>query len=210
MVIAQAFPSDHAEELLSQRCAFTGLDVRERISFAFLMNTVWLPFFSVRCYWACCFIMLLYLAGLTSAYSAVNVWTTEGILERVVYAAPLAANTSWVVVAFMLNLTICLRDLGWHDENRVGGSPAFAKGAIALVAGLGCQRGFLPADLAWSLVAAHALMGISRMHTEVDKVRFPILSMDANIASWARWGAAAVCAASAAGLCLAAAMRWGS
>lgn len=202
LVIAQLFPSPRTEELLAQRCPITGLDVRERISVAFMFNAIWLPVFSNSLFWTALAVMLAYLGFLLSAYSSVNTFTAKGPFEQVVYAAPIAANTSWIVVATMANLGFALRNAGWKDANGVGGTPAFAKAVVVLVVLLGAFQGLVSVDLAYAFVAGWVLSGINRMQTVPDKNRFPLASMNESLASWAQIGSYTVWGLAALGLVL--------
>jgi len=190
-VVVQAIPYDRTEQLLAQRCPLTGLGVRERLSLAFLANAVWLPAFSAEQFWLALVIIISYLLLLISIYLDVNVATTEG-LERLTFAAGIATNASWVVVATMVNGFLFFGLLGWKDANGVAGSAAAAAAACVLVAALACVRAAQDCDIFWAGVAAWALYGIYRMQTIPDKVRFPLSSMSSTLASAAYWCCAAV------------------
>eukprot|EP00438_Fugacium_kawagutii_P012666 Skav215621 [mRNA] locus=scaffold666:655317:661832:- [translate_table: standard] len=54
LVIAQLFPSEASDDVLEQRCPITGLDVRERIALAFVVNGVYIGFaagLTMNCSW---------------------------------------------------------------------------------------------------------------------------------------------------------------
>lgn len=191
-VIAQAIPSERTDELLGQRCPYTGLDVRARLVLAFLVNAVWLPVFNNERFWSALVIMVAYLGFLLSIYTDVNVTTTSGIVERLCLVTGITMNASWIVVATMVNTFLCSGLAGWKDEHGVAGSVPAAIVVVALVAALGADLAFVRCDLAWAFVSAWALRGIYRMQTVPDKVRFPLAAMSSTLASCAYWCSNAV------------------
>lgn len=202
LVIAQAVPSEHTEELFGQQCPITGLDVRARLALAFLSNAFWLPVFSNEWFWGALAIMAVYLGFLVSVYKDLNVTTTGSILQYLTFAAGIAMNTSWIVVAFLVSMIFCAGEAGWKDERGVAGSVPVACVAVVFVALLGCERAVRACDLAWAFVAAWALQGIFRMQSIPDRVRFPIGSMNAKLASCAYWCSILVAVAMVAGAVL--------
>lgn len=220
LVIAQLFPSESAEELL-QRESFLGLDVRQEIVLAFVINAIWLPVFNNEYFWTSWVIIVIYLGFLLSIYVDVNTQTTEGILEYIFYAAGISLNCSWVVVATCVSTFLNLGRVGWKDQNGVAGSVLAASVVIVLVTLLACQRALAVYDLVWAFGAAWALMGIYRMQTvadkvslaqdenvevgrtDVDAVRFPLSAMNANLGNLARGCSYLVIVAMVAGAALA-------
>lgn len=218
LVIAQFFPSESAEDLLQRESPLTGLDVRQRMVLAFVINGVWLPVFNNEYFWSSWVIIVIYLGFLLSIYTDVNAQTAEGPLEELLYAAGLTLNSSWVVVATCVSTFLNLGRVGWKDENGVAGSVLAASVVIVLVTLLALQRALMASDVVWAFGAAWALMGIYRMQTvpdkvslaqdenvevgaraDVDTVRFPPSAMNANLGKLAQGcsylvGAAAVLA----------------
>jgi len=195
LVVAQAIPSERTEELMAPRCPVTGLDVRGRLTVAFVLNGLWLPVFNNEYFWSALCIMAPYLAVLASIYRDLNVSATQGVLEQVLFTAGVAMNTSWIIVAFMLSVFFCGGEAGWKDHYGVAGSVPAATAACLLVAALGCERAARAFDLSWAFVAAWALRGIFRMQTIPDRVRFPVPGMNASLGQVARLSSFAVCAA---------------
>jgi len=207
-VVAQAIPSTRTEELMGRRCSVTGLDVRERMVFAFLANAVWLPFFTTERFWGALIIMVIYLGFLLGVYKDLNVSNTTGVTERICFTAGIALNASWIVVALMVNTFLCLGLVGWQDQYGVAGSVPAAMVVVALVAILGMERALQQCDLAWSFVAAWALLGIYRMQSVPDRVRFPISALSSTLSSYAFWCSMAVWATMATGAGLAVYFRF--
>lgn len=189
LTVVQIFPSERGEELLQPHTG--GLDVRQRLACAFLANAAWLPCFAARRNKLALLVMVLYLALLISLHLDLNVDTVQGPWEQLFYAAPISANLSWIVVATCVNAFVVLREEGWKDEHGVGGSANAAKVVVLFVAALGALKGY-SCDFAWAFVAAWALMGINRMQTIMDKVRFPLLSMSPSLAFWSQCGAVVI------------------
>jgi len=187
LVIAQLFASQGMEVLLARTCPLTGLNVRERLMMAFLANSVWLPIFNNERFWAALVVMFVYLAFLVSTYRDLNVANTSGIAEAVMFTSGVAMNTSWIVVASLVNTFLCLGHVGWLDQYGVAGSVPIAILAAVLVSLLAIQRTWVGGDLAWAFVASWALRGIYRMQTIPDKVRFPLGAMNPSLAETARW-----------------------
>uniref|UniRef100_A0A7S2VTG5 Uncharacterized protein n=1 Tax=Zooxanthella nutricula TaxID=1333877 RepID=A0A7S2VTG5_9DINO len=192
LVVAQLFPSEHAEGLLASQCLWTGLSARKRLILAFLLNGVWLPVFNNERFWAALAIMAAYFATLLSVYSDVNVGVTEGVLETVALSTGIAMNASWIVVALLVNVFFCGAFVGWKDRYGVAGSVPAAVVAAAAVAAIGCERAARGGDLAWAFVAAWALRGIFRMQTFADRVRFPVPAMSKGLGLAARLGSLVV------------------
>eukprot|EP00931_Biecheleriopsis_adriatica_P118705 TRINITY_DN94049_c0_g1_i1.p1 TRINITY_DN94049_c0_g1~~TRINITY_DN94049_c0_g1_i1.p1 ORF type:complete len:274 (-),score=48.88 TRINITY_DN94049_c0_g1_i1:60-881(-) len=186
MVVAQVMPSDRTEEIFGQQCSITGLNVRERLVLAFLANSIWLPVFNNERFWAGLGIMMVYLAALLGVYQDLNVETTQGVFERVVFVAGVSMNVSWIIVAFSVSIFFCAGLAGWQDEHGVAGSVPAAMAVIVLVTLLAVQRAVVACDLAWAFVAAWALQGIYRMQTVPDKVRFPLGAMNATLGTMAK------------------------
>lgn len=195
LVVAQLFPSEHAEGLLARRCPLTGLNVRARLILAFVLNGLWLPVFNNERFWPALAIMAAYLAALLSAYSDLNVGLTEGALEALAFTTGIAMNASWIVVALSVSTFLCAALAGWKDRHGVAGSAPAAILAVAAVTAVGCERAVRGGDLAWAFVAAWALRGIFRMQTIPDSVRFPISAMNKTLGQTARVGSFIVAAA---------------
>jgi len=208
VVVAQATPWKRADELFGQPCPLTGLDVRERLVLAFLINAVWLPVFNNERFWSALIIMLAYLGFLLSIYHSVNVATTDGIAERLCLVVGITMNTSWIVVATMVNSFLCGALVGWKDDSGVGGSVPAAIVVVVLVAALGAGLAVWLCDLSWAFVAAWALRGIYRMQTVPDKVRFPLGSMSNTLGSAALWSSNVVILAMVVGIGFAAYSRF--
>lgn len=188
LAIAQLFPSETTDALFDRHCPLTGLTVRERLVLAFVANGVWLPVFNNERFWSAMVIIVIYLGLLLSIYTDVNTETTHGIYQYMCFASGITMNCSWVVVATCVSGFLCLGKLGWQDETGVAGSVNAAVLVVLLVAGIACQRAVAKCDLAWAGVAAWALMGIYRMQTVPDKVRFPLGAMSSKLG-----GAAQAC-----------------
>ena len=188
LAITQLFPSEATDELFDQECPLTGLTVRQRLIMAFLANGVWLPVFNNERFWTAMVIILMYLGLLLSIYSDVNTETTHGIYQYVCFASGIAMNCSWVVIASCVSSFLCLGRVGWRDENGVAGSANAAVLVVLLVTGIACERAITKCDLPWAGVAAWALMGIYRMQTVPDRIRFPLGAMNAKLG-----GVAQVC-----------------
>ena len=106
--------------------------------------------------------------------------TTHGLSEHLCFAAGIAMNTSWLVIASSVSGFLTLGRTGWRTETGVAGSVPAAVLVIFLVTLLAGQRA-QQGDLAWSFVAAWALRGIYRMQTVPDKLRFPLAAMSSNL-----------------------------
>jgi len=200
-VSAQLCPSDNANQLLDQK--MMNLDVRQRLTIAFLLNAVWLPFYVKEYFWVALAIIVFYFVALASVYTNINTKQTMSFCEWLAYAAPVATNASWVAVASVANLFTCLRVAGWKDEYGVGGSAPAAILVSVLVTGVASLLVFANRSVMWSSVAAWALLGIYRMQTVPDAERFPVDALNSTIASAAMWGVGLVGAASVVGLILA-------
>ncbi|CAJ1385469.1 unnamed protein product [Effrenium voratum] len=186
LVIAQLYHDEPTDVLLAQRCPMTGMTVRQRLMLAFSANAFWLPIFNNEYFWTALVVMAVYLGLLVSIYTDVNVAATSGLYQHICFAAGIAANTSWIVVAFCVSSFLSFGRAGWRSEHGVAGSVNAAIIAILLVAALACQRAIAIGDLAWAFVAAWALMGIYRMQTVPDKVRFPLGAMNSTLGGVAR------------------------
>lgn len=187
MVFAQVYwASDPVnQQMMGQLCPLTGLDVRFRLVLAFVANGIWLPVFNNEWFWAGLGVMAFYYSCLLSVYYSLSS-ASHSLTQAVVYVSGISMNTSWITVATALSVFFCAGEAGWRDKHGVAGSPLAAKAvviSVALVA-LGCLVRCL--DLAWAFTAAWALRGIFRMQTIHDKVRFPILSLDASLGNLAR------------------------
>eukprot|EP00929_Paragymnodinium_shiwhaense_P044963 TRINITY_DN23032_c0_g1_i3.p1 TRINITY_DN23032_c0_g1~~TRINITY_DN23032_c0_g1_i3.p1 ORF type:complete len:273 (+),score=51.80 TRINITY_DN23032_c0_g1_i3:77-895(+) len=180
MVIYQLMPSDHAEALLQQGCPLTGMDVRWRLVAAFMCNSVWLPVFNNERFGEALVIMAAYLSFLISIYLDINVAKTSGVFEGFLLSSGVAMNLSWIIVAFSLSIFFCLGEVGWKTQHGVAGSTGSAAVVCFLVAALGCERAVRAGDVAYAFVAGWALMGIYRMQTVADMVRFPIKGLNAS------------------------------
>jgi len=182
LVGAQLCPSQTTERLLSRTCSLTGLDVRGRLMAAFLANSLWLPVFNNEFFWAALLIILLYLAFLLSTYIDLNVANVNSLTEALTLTAGIALNTSWIVVASLVNAFLCFGLVGWKDEYGVAGSEVAAMLVVVAVGVLGCERALRGGDLAWAFVTSWALRGIYRMQNFPDDARFPLGAMSYNLA----------------------------
>jgi len=194
LVFAQLSPSHHMERVFARTCPLTGLNVRERLMAAFLANGVWLPIFNRERFGAALLIMLVYLALLLSTYMDLNVENTSSFVEALTLTAGIAMNTSWIVVASLVNVFLCGGTCGWKDEYGVAGSVSAAVVAVMAVTALGCERAWRGSDLARAFVASWALRGIYRMQMVPDTVRFPLSAMNTKLAAVASGGSFAVAA----------------
>lgn len=201
MVVVQLMPTEHMEELLDQ--TFASFQIRTLIVFIFCMNAVWLPAFASRRFILSLGIMSLYLAGLMALLFRVNMTSATTALERVVLVAPFSLNISWIVVACAVNNFVCLRQLGWKDQNGVGGAVWAGHAVIVIVTVLACFQAVVQCDLAYAFIACWALMGIYRMQTVPDKVRYPIFSMNSGLAKCAQINCGVIALASVVGVVLA-------
>lgn len=186
ITVAQFFPSERTDALLGQTCSLTGLNVRWRLALAFTLNGVWLPIFNNERFWEALVVMTGYLLVLLSIYSDLNAGVAEGTQEALIFTAGVAMNTSWILIAFMINAFFCASLVGWKDPHGVAGSVEAGMGAVLLVALLGIERAWRGGDLAWALVAAWGIRGIYRMQTVPDKARFPIPALNPDLAAVAR------------------------
>jgi len=195
MVFAQVYRASDPvnEQIMGQLCPLTGLDVRLRLVLAFAANSIWLPVFNNEWFGAGLGIMAFYYCCLLSVYYSLSS-ASHNLTQAVVYVSGISMNTSWITVATVLSVFFCAGKAGWRDKG-VAGSPLAAKVvviSVALVA-IGCLVRCL--DLAWAFTTAWALRGIFRMQTIPDKVRFPILSLDASLGQFARFQSYSVIAA---------------
>ena len=202
-VISQVFSDESTAMVLDRRCPLTGLDVRTRVVLAFMTNGVWLPVFNNERFWSAFVIIAIYLGLLVSIYTDLNTTTIHGLSEYICFAAGLTMNCSWVVVAICVSGFVCLGRLGWKDQQNVAGSVAGAGLVILLVTLVACFRAVTSCDLPWAFVAAWALMGIYRMQTVPDKVRFPLSAMSSNLGNFSRGCSYLVILAMALAACLA-------
>jgi len=182
LVSAQFCPSEDAETLLAQKSAVTGLDVRQRLVIAFLLNAIWLPVFVFEFFWAALAIIVLYLVALVSVYMDLNTKRVTSFFDWLAYAAPIATNASWVTVATFANAFTCLRAAGWKDQYGVGGSVPAGMAVVVLVALLASWLTVANRSVMWSSVAAWALLGIFRMQTISDPESFPVKAMSPTLA----------------------------
>eukprot|EP00928_Gymnodinium_smaydae_P070617 TRINITY_DN5441_c0_g1_i2.p1 TRINITY_DN5441_c0_g1~~TRINITY_DN5441_c0_g1_i2.p1 ORF type:complete len:291 (-),score=51.34 TRINITY_DN5441_c0_g1_i2:264-1136(-) len=185
LVVKQFCPSEEAEELLSQRCKLTTLTVYGRLVAACLTNAIWLPVYVSEYFTVALVIIVVYWMLLGSIYLDVNTTTVSSFIDWLAYAAPIAANASWVTVATCANAFTVGRVAGWKDEFGVGGTPEAAMVVSLLVALLASYLGIAKRSVMWAAVAAWALQGISRMQTVSDPQRFPVESMSDKLAKTA-------------------------
>lgn len=204
LVVAQCCAGPEAEQLLSQRCPLTGLEVRWRIVLAFSLNAIWLPIYVTLRFTVAFVIIVIYLGALISVYTALNSKTVSTIGQLLTLAAPIATNASWIVVATSANLFTVLGEYGWTDQYGVAGTPLAAMVVVIIVIGIACFAAFVQFDAAWAGVAAWALAGLSRMQSVPDPEKFPVLALSPGLARAANVGsiATAVTAVLAAGLWL--------
>jgi len=184
-----------AGDIFDRQCPLTGLDVRQRLSLAFMVNAAWLPVFNNSRFFTAFVVMAVYLAFLLSITRDLNEATVPLSLSRLVFGTGIAMNASWILVATFLSIFFCAGELGWKDEHGVAGSVAAAFITLALVACIGCLRAIFEYEMAWAFVAAWALRGVYRMQTVEDAVRFPPTAMSPALASFAMWASYAVVAA---------------
>lgn len=181
LVCSQFCPSENAETLLAQK-GVMGLDVRQRLSIAFLLNAIWLPIYVNEFFWTALAVIASYLVALASVYMDLTTKRTTSFFEWLAYAAPVATNASWVTVATFANIFTCLGAAGWKDEFGVAGSAPAAMAVVVLVALLASWLVVTNRSVMWSSVAAWALMGIYRMQTIADAESFPVKAMSQNLA----------------------------
>eukprot|EP00401_Gymnodinium_catenatum_P018338 CAMPEP_0117516502 /NCGR_PEP_ID=MMETSP0784-20121206/31128_1 /TAXON_ID=39447 /ORGANISM="" /LENGTH=284 /DNA_ID=CAMNT_0005312351 /DNA_START=55 /DNA_END=909 /DNA_ORIENTATION=- len=182
LVAAQFCPSDDASELLAQKCKLTGLDVRQRLTVAFLLNAVWLPFYVQTYFWVALAIIVVYLAFLASTFTDLNTTTAASCFDWLAYAAPVATNASWVLVATFANVFTCFRRAGWVDQYGVGGTVPAAIAVVLLVNAIAWVVACVSRSVMWPLVAAWALFGINRMQTIPNADSFPPQAMNEYLA----------------------------
>jgi len=189
--IAQAAVSEgsSADALLSTRGCL-GLDTRELLSIAFLLNVLWLPVFSNEKYWAAFAIMVLYLLALLCTW--INTVQAGTVLDYILVGVGVSLNTSWIVVATAVNGFLVFGEAGWKDQFGVAGTPIFASIIVWCVAVIACVILLLQADPAWGFVAAWALRGIYRMQTIENIDRFPTVALNKQIALSAQVSSAIV------------------
>lgn len=199
LVCTQLFPSQHAEELLSERCRLTGLPTRERLILAFAANTIWLPVYLMLEFELAMVVILIYLGALLSVYSTMNTKTCDTVVEWLTLASGVACNASWVCVASCANAFTVGRKLGWKDEYGVGGSPEVALVCVAILALVAILMAVLRQDLAWAGVACWAAAGVYRMQTVTNADKFPVEALSPLLAGGALWSAALIAGAMAVG-----------
>jgi hypothetical protein len=187
-VSAQFCPSESADALLSKQSPTTGLDVRQRLTIAFILNAVWLPVYVNEYFWVALLIIVLYLVALVSVYEDVNTIATQDFFEWLAYAAPISTNASWVTVATFANLFTSLGSAGWKDtqcdpefSNGVAGSVPAAMAVGVLVTLIAIWSVVSKRSVMWSLVAGWALLGIYRMQTIEDPESFPVKCMNSAL-----------------------------
>lgn len=212
-VIAQFCPSEFGEELLRAPCPLMCfLPVRVVVSVAFIANAIWLPIYLSQIFWLALVVILVYLWALLAAFIPLTAMSAPLLCarpsapfscNRLVYAAPIAANTSWLLVATAANLFTVLGRLGWQDANGVAGSPEAAMLVVFLVTVIACALAIATNDLVWGLVAAWALAGLGRMQSQADAERFPVDSLSPALATISFGGAVVVCVCCIIGLILA-------
>lgn len=202
LVVMQCSAPDRIESLLQQSCCLTGLSVRWRLVFAFSLNAIWLPIYVNLLFGWALLVIILYLAFLFLVYVDLNTMTVDSFVQWVVYAAGIACNVSWVLVATAANKFTFLGELGWKDVYGVAGTPAAAVLVVAVVASIAIIVAAARSDFAWSLVAVWALAGLYRQQTIQDPSSFPPEAMNATLAKCALWAAIVVGLATFTGLLL--------
>jgi len=175
------------DTIFARQCPFTGLDVRQRLVFAFLVNAVWLPVFNNEAFFSACGIMAVYFGLLVSITLDLNAATANLPLARAVFGTGISMNASWILVALCVSIFFCGGELGWKDANGVAGSVFAATTVCILVCVFGCLRALLECEIAWAFVAAWALRGIYRMQTIENAERFPPTALSQSLASCALW-----------------------
>jgi hypothetical protein len=199
-VIVQLFASESSEVLLEQQGPPASLDVRTRLALTFLANAFWLPLWANERFWPALGVMLVYLMLLLSVYQDLNTASCDGVFQYTLFAAGIAMNTSWIIVASLVNIVFCAGEAGWKDQQGVAGSVPAAIVAAIFVSCIACERALRACDLPWAFVAAWALQGISRMQSIPDKARFPLGAMSSRLASCAYWCSILVLVAMVAGV----------
>jgi hypothetical protein len=175
--------------VFGRECRLTGLDVRQRLAFAFLSNAAWLPLFTNEYFFASFGVMAAYLGLLVSINLDINASTSGCALARFVFGTGISMNASWVLVAFFISILLCGGEVGWKDEHAVAGGVPVAIGGLMVVTCIAEARAVLECEMAWAFVTAWALRGIYRMQTVVNAERFPPVAMNASLACWAMWAA---------------------
>mmetsp|Transcript_12913 Transcript_12913/g.24362 ORF Transcript_12913/g.24362 Transcript_12913/m.24362 type:complete len:292 (+) Transcript_12913:75-950(+) len=202
LVVMQCCASTAMEEILQKPCQLTGLSVRQRLVAAFVLNAIWLPIYVNLLFAVALVIIIAYFVFLLSVYIDLNTMTVSSFAEWAGYAAGIACNASWVLVATSANKFTVLGQLGWKDEFGVAGTPGMAVVVVAVVSAVAIAFAVLRSDFAWSLVACWALSGLYRTHTIPDPDSFPPAAMNKTIAECSLWGAIVVGVASLLGLAL--------
>lgn len=183
-VVAQFFASGDAEAALGAVCPLTGLDARARLALALLSSAVWLFAFNTESWWTSLVLICIYLVFLLSYYQDVR--QLEGY-EYWLFVVSASMNSSWLVVATVVNAFLVFGEAGCKDANGVAGNVVTAGFVCVAVAALAVYMAVFGQDLAWVLVAAHALRGIYRMQTIPKADRFPTLAMSAELGHVAQW-----------------------
>ncbi|CAE7337964.1 unnamed protein product [Symbiodinium sp. CCMP2592] len=193
-------PGKGIESLLQQSCCLTGLSVRWRLVFAFSLNAIWLPIYVNLLFGWALLVIILYLAFFFLVYVDLNTMTVDSFVQWVVYAAGIACNASWVLVATAANKFTFLGELGWKDVYGVAGTPGAAVLVVAFVASIAIIVASVRSDFAWSLVAVWALAGLYRQQTVPDSSSFPPQALNPTLAKCALWAAMVVGLATFTGL----------
>lgn len=189
-VIAQLFPSGSAEGTLLRESSWAKLDVRWSLIAAFLCNALWLPVFNNEWFKTAFIIIVFYLVFLLSAYLNMVDGVPTNSFHYALLEVGVSMNTSWIVIACLLNFLSCAGDLGWK-KNGVAGNEYVAIAIIIILTLLAAQRSIDGLDFAWAFVTCWALRGVYRMQTEPNELRYPSVAMNLWVASAANWGSIA-------------------
>ena len=202
LVVMQCSPSDKSEKLLQQRCFLTRLSVRWRLVIAFLLNALWLPLYANLLWGKAMLVIIVYLAFLLLIYVDMNTKTTSSFAEWTIYAAGIACNISWVLVAAAANKFTLAGYYGWTDDYGVSGTPQAAVIVIGILTEpVAVMVAICRSDFAWCLVTMWAFAGVYRQQTFSD-AGFPVQAMSRALALCAASSAVVVGVATATGMFL--------
>jgi len=158
---------------------------------AFLIVAGWLPLFINEYFLVALVVIVAYLGFLISAYTDLAPKTLSSVEQVILFSVGVSLNTSWALVATLIQFLQYAGTLGWKT-NAVAGNVPVACGAVVFVGYLGCVQAYLGHDFAWAFVVAWACFGIRRMHTVAEQARFPVKAMNATLGSIAMYTACAV------------------
>lgn len=212
-VVIQFFPSARGDELLrlpSPMCAY--LPIRIVIALLFLANATWMPLFAAELFGWSLVVCLVYLWLSLGAYTSLTIATSPLCCvrggapfscHRLVYAAPAAANLSWLFVVSASNFMMWVGGTGRRDDYGVAGNPGSAILIVVGVAILASLLAVLYCDMVWAMVTGFALTGICCMQTVPDDSCFPVKGLNPSVAVISGVSVVLVVVSAAAGLAVA-------